>query len=333
MAGEMRLRLKSWAFAVLLALPPASYAASCTTQAELPVTDRSALTAAGGRLAEAVLQQDYTGLQSALLPEEAQEWGGIREAVEQAAPLVKGGQAQLQNLYLLDATMLTSPQDTQFFCSNATGSLTVTITMRTLPPGRYAVVLADAAGAPLGGQMGLILAWDAANSSAGWKLAGLSVRQGIFDGHDGVWYWSHARDLAKSDQPWSAWFSYEVARLLLLPVDYISSPNLEKLGAEQAEIKGSPQDAFPLSLADGDRTWKIDAVRLDASLRQPDLGVTYESTGVTDPAALRTEAIAVMSSLLKAQPGLRQNFHGLWTYSVKDGKRTPVMELPMGQIP
>jgi hypothetical protein len=61
--------------------------------------------------------------------------------------------------------------------------------------------------------------------------------------------------------------------------------------------------------------------------------VTYESTGVTDPAALRTEAIAVMSSLLKAQPGLRQNFHGLWTYSVKDGKRTPVMELPMGQIP
>jgi hypothetical protein len=159
------------------------------------------------------------------------------------------------------------------------------------------------------------------------------VRQGIFDGHDGVWYWTHARDLAKSDQPWSAWFSYEVARSLLLPVDYLSSPNLEKLGAEQAQIKGSPQDAFPLSLQDGDRTWKIDAVRLDASLRQPDLGVTYESTGVTDPAALRTEAVAVLSALLKAQPALRENFHGLWAYAMKDGKRTPVMELPMGQIP
>lgn len=333
MAEEMRLHLKSWAVAVLLALPAASYAASCTTQAEMPATDRSALTAAGGRLAEAVLGQDFAGLQGALLTAEAQEWDGIREAVEQAAPLVKGGKAQLQNLYLLDATMLTSPQDTQFFCSNANGSLTVTITMRALPPGRYAVVLADAAAAPLGGQMGLILAWDASSAPAGWKLAGLSVRQGVFDGHDGVWYWSHARDLAKSDQPWSAWFSYEAARLLLLPVDYISSPNLEKLGAEQAEIKGSPQDAFPLSLADGDRIWKIDAVRLDTSLRQPDLGVAYESTGVTDPAALRTEAIAVMSSLLKAQPGLRQNFHGLWAYSVKDGKRTPVMELPMAQIP
>jgi hypothetical protein len=74
-------------------------------------------------------------------------------------------------------------------------------------------------------------------------------------------------------------------------------------------------------------------VRLDASLREPDLGVAYETTGVTDPAAIRTEAVAVLSALLKAQPGLRENFHGLWAYAVKDGKQTPVMELPMGQIP
>src|ERR1700677_3482503 len=102
MAGEMRLRLNFWAVAILLTAPAASYAASCTTQAELLPTDRSALTAGGGRLAESVLAQDFAGLQSALLPAEAQEWDGIREAVEQAAPLVKGGQAQLQNLYLLD---------------------------------------------------------------------------------------------------------------------------------------------------------------------------------------------------------------------------------------
>ena len=34
------------------------------------------------------------------------------------------------------------------------GALTVTLTMHALPPGKYAVVLADAAGAPLGGQWG-----------------------------------------------------------------------------------------------------------------------------------------------------------------------------------
>jgi len=340
----MRLSWKVWAAAVLalavLAVPRASRAAgsvSCTTQAELLAPDRSALASAGGRLSQAVVDQDYATLQAALLPAEAAEWDGIRGAVEQAAPLLRGGHVQLRSVYLLEASTLAAPADTQFFCSNRSGSITVTITMRALPPGRYAVVLADAAGAALGGQLGLILAWDPTGATPAWKLAGLSVRQGIFDGHDGVWYWTRARELARSDQshpdPWSAWFCYEAARSLLLPVDFISSPNLEKLTQEQAQIKNSPQDAFPYTIPDGPRTWKIDGVRLDASLHQADLGVTYESTGVTDPAALRTEAGAVLSALLKAQPGLRESFHGLWAYAMRDGKRTPVIELPMAQIP
>ena len=108
---------------------------------------------------------------------------------------------------------------------------------------------------------------------------------------------------------------------------------MEKLGQEQAQIKDSPGEAFPYSLPDGARTWKIDSVHFDPSLRQADLAVTYESTGVTDPAAVRTEAIAVLSAFLKAQPSLRQNFHGLWAYAAKDDKASPVMELPMAQIP
>jgi len=324
----MRLRWEVLTVAGLLALPVASHAANCTTQAELSAPDRDALMAVGTRLSEAVLQQDLTTLQGALLPAEASEWQGIHDAVEQAAPLVKGGQVQLRSAYLLDASSLTAPSDTQFFCSNANGSLTVTMSMRALPPGRYAVMLADAADAQLAGQIGLVLAWDGSS----WKLAGLSVRQGKFDGHDGVWYWSHARELEK-DQPWSAWFSYQAARYLLVPVDFISSPNLEKLSQEQAQIKGSPQDAFPYTLQDGPRTWKIDSVHLDAGLHEPDLGVTYESTGVTDPAAARTEAVAVLSALVKAQPGLKESFHGMWAYAMKDGKRTSAIELPMAQIP
>jgi hypothetical protein len=121
--------------------------------------------------------------------------------------------------------------------------------------------------------------------------------------------------------------------MLLLPVDILSSPNLEKIGSEQTAIKDSPQNAFPLAIPDGPRTWKIDAVRMDPSLLHADLGVAYESLGITDPAAQRTEAIAVLSAFLKTQPGLRENFHGLWAYAVKDGKRTPVLELPMAQIP
>jgi hypothetical protein len=337
----MRVRCGIWPAALVLtvlsAAPSPAHAVNCTTQGELQPQDRNALTALGGRLATAILNQDYGTLQAALLPAEASEWTGIHDSVELSAPLVKGGQIQLRNLYLLDATGLAAPSDTQFFCSNSTGSLTVTMTMRALPAGRYAVVLADALGTPLAGQMGMVLAWDPTGATPAWKLAGLTVRQGNFDGHDGVWYWTRARELVREDQPrtnsWPAWFSYEAARYLLLPVDFLSSPNSEKLAQEQAQIKNSPQDAFPYSLQEGDRTWKIDAVHLDASLHEPDLAVEYESTGVTDPAAVRTEATAVLSALLKAQPGLRTNFHGLWAVAMKDGKRAPVIELPMAQIP
>ncbi len=337
----MRLCLKAFAApALLLALvaaPVPATATSCTTQAELLPQDRDGLAAAGGALARAVAAQDLATLKAALLPSVAHDWDGISSVVQNAAPLMKGGQVQLRSLYLLDATTLTAAADTQFFCTSASGSLTVTLTMRALPPGRYAVVLADTAGAPYAAQLAFILAWD--GPANGWKLGGLTVRPGTLDGHDGVWWWTHARELVKADasnsqtQSWPAWYSYEAARMLLVPVDFLSSPNLEKLSSEQALIKNSPQDAFPLTLPSGDRIWKIDAIHLDPTLLYADLGVVYESTGVTDPAAQRTEAIAVLSTLLKAQPGLRESFHGLWAYAVKDGKRAPVLELPMAQIP
>jgi hypothetical protein len=319
--------------ALLLTTPVASHAATCTTQAALQPQDRSAIAAVGQRLAVAVLQQDEGTLQAALFSGVSQDWSQIRGAVEDGAPLVKGGQAELQEVYLLDASTATAPADTQFFCSNASGSLTVTITMRSLPPGRYAVVLADAAGAPLGGQMGIILVWDPTAVPAGWRLGGLSVRQGIINGHDGVWYWTQARQLALANVAWSAWYSYETARYLLLPVDFISSPNMEKLLQEQSVIKNSPAGSFPLTVTVGDRTWKIDAIHVDTSLHEADLAVVYESIGVNDPAAARTEAMAVLGALLKAHPDLRQNFHGLWAVASRDGKLTPIIELPMAQIP
>jgi hypothetical protein len=331
---SVRLRWIDWIAMFLFGLPAAGFAASCTTQAELTPQDRSTLAAVGERLSEAVLQQDFSTLQGALPPSMASEWEGIRSVAEQAAPLVKGGKVQLRNLYLLDASTLNATSDTQFFCSNTNGSLTVIISMRSLPPGRYALVLADAAGAPLAGQIAIILVWDPNGSQPGWKLGGISARQGMFDGHDGVWYWTRARELAKENMPWSAWFSYEAARYLEIPVDFISSPNLDKLSQEEGQIKGAPiDDVFPYTLQEGSRKFKVNVVRLDTSLHEPDLGVTYESLGVSDPAVAKTEAMAVLSALLKAQPGLRQNFHGMWAYASKDGKVTPVIELPMGQIP
>jgi hypothetical protein len=296
--------------------------------------DRDALAAVVQRLNVAVVQQDPGTLQAALLPAVAPQWDSIREAVEQGAPSVKGGQPQINVMYMLDASANTAPADTQFFCSNADGSMTVTITLGSLPPGHYAVIQSYVMGAAPGAaapgiiaQVTFILGLD----GNAWKLGGVFIRPAMLGGHDGVWYWQRARELAKSDSPWAAYFVYQAARYLLLPVDFLHSPNLEKLDQEQAAIKNAP--TFPYSVNAGDRAFRIDNVHFDASLREPDLGINYETTGVTDPAAQRTEATAVMSAFLKAQPALRQSFHGLWAYALNNGKVTPIMELPMNQIP
>ena len=124
-----QMGLTALAFTVLLVSAPLSHAVSCTTLGELQPPDRNALTTLGGRLATAVVGQDYAMLQGALLPAEAAEWANIHDSVELGAPLVKGGQVRLRNLYLLDAGGLAASADTQFFCSNTSGSLTVTMTI------------------------------------------------------------------------------------------------------------------------------------------------------------------------------------------------------------
>lgn len=327
----MRHFWKLAASSALLLIPAMSRAVTCTSQAELVPADRTALSAIGTQLGQAILTQNYPALQSSLLPSEASDWSSIQSAAQDAQSLMQGGQIKLDNAYVLDATSETAPADAEFFCSGSNGNLMVTITMHQLPPGKYAVILADSAGAPLGGQLGLVLAWDGA-SPGGWKLAGLSAHQGTFDGHDGIWYWNRARSLANAD-PWSAWYCYDLARYALLPVTFLTSPNLQKLDTEQSDLKNSPKNAFPYSIPDGARTWKINSITLDTVLHQADLAVIYESTGVSTPAAQHTEAVAVLSALLKAQPGLRQSFHGLWAVADLNGKQTPIIELPMAQIP
>jgi hypothetical protein len=328
--GLKAMALHATIWMALLLAPAAVFAATCTMPDEMGAPDRTALAAAGAQLAQAIVAQNLAAVKADLYPAEASAWDGIQATAQLAAPLTAGGHIAFRQAFLLDASTQTAAADTQFFCANSNGSMNVTITMRNLPPGKYAVLLADAQGAPQAGQIGLILAWN--GPAAAWQLAGLSARPGTFDGHDGDWYWKHARELARND-PWSAWFDYDAAAYLLLPVDFLSSPNLEKLRQEQQQISPAPPSVLPLTIPAGDRSWKIDSVGIDPSLREPDLGLAYESTGVSDPAALRTEATAVMSAFLKAQPGIRANFHGLWAYAVKNGQRSPVMELPMAQIP
>ncbi len=304
--------------------------AKCTAQAEMSAADRSALGESAARILNAVQGQDYTTLKGVLLTSEAGDWNSIKSEAGRASGLLVGGQVKLRNLYLVDNSAAKATSDMQAFCSSSTGNLTVTITLPGLPPGIYAVILADAVGGKFAGQVGLILAVE----NGMWKLGGISAHEGLLDGHDGVWYWSHARTLAKDQDYFAAAFTYDLANYLLLPVNYIASPNLQKLNQEQAQTLAAvtPPLKYPYTLSDGPRSWQVSAIRIDASLHHADIAIYYESLGTTDPASARTEAVAVMTALLKVQPALRDNFHGFWAYASNNGKPGFAIELPMSEL-
>jgi hypothetical protein len=312
------------------------WGSSCTSEASLQPADRQAILAAGNSIADSVASQKFDQLQASLLPAVLSDWDSIRGAAETAAPILKGGKVYWSDGYLLDATDLKAPADTQFFCSLGDSSVTVTISLRSLPAGRYALLIGDYEGAPLAGQMALILGTDT-TAGGKWKLGGLFVREGALDGHDGVWYWSRARELAAKKASWSAWYTYDAARWLLLPVDFVSSPHLEKLNREQSQLGPDPAETLPIAVvgsgANAGKNWRITALHLDTSLHSEDLALVFEGTGLTDPQAERNEAIGVMSAFLKMRPEVRENFHGLWAYAENDGKRSYAVELAMHDIP
>uniref|UniRef100_E6PZY5 Uncharacterized protein n=1 Tax=mine drainage metagenome TaxID=410659 RepID=E6PZY5_9ZZZZ len=329
-----RFRRIGYAVALLLILASPTQklpAASCTTQGMLTATDREALLAVANPLAEAIATQNTAAVKAALLPAISNDWETIQSVVLRSKPLFEGGQLHWRTMYLLDASDQKTAADTEFFCTNSDSTLTVTVNLHSLPPGRYALMIGDYLNTPLAGQLAFILADD-----HGWKLGGLYAREGALDGRDGVAFWKQARADAKSTDNWSAWFSYDAARWLLLPVEFLASPNLEKLDSEQQQVS-SPMNSLPLVLsgagADAGKSWKLTAVRLDTTLHSADLALTYDGSGITDPVAARAEAVAVMSALLRVHPELRQSFHGLWAYAEKDGRQTFAIEQPMKSIP
>src|ERR1700722_15315453 len=167
--------------AVLFLASPPLWAISCTTQASMQPVDRQALLTAGNSIAGDVAGQNFDQLQASLLPAVIGEWDNIRGVAQGAAPVLKGGKVYWGDGYLLDATDLKAPADTEFFCTNADSAATMTINLRSLPPGRYALLIGDYTGAPLAGQLALILGTTDAGPVGAWKLGGLFAREGALE--------------------------------------------------------------------------------------------------------------------------------------------------------
>jgi hypothetical protein len=173
-----------------------------------------------------------------------------------------------------------------------------------------------------------------------WLLAGFYPKPMTAAGHEGLWYWTQARQMAAEKQPWNAWLYYQAAVNLLQPAGFVNSTHLDKLRTEAATAappalsEGVSVDA-PLVVKAADGTeYHFTGLGADDSLGQASLDITahLHVDATVDPAAARKRNSDAASALLAAYPELRKPFHGVWIYAEVTGQNPFATEQPMAEI-
>lgn len=328
-AGRILLALLT---AILLV--PAARADSCTTEAQMTGTQREDVSRAAKLLVGDVQNGDMTGLRNDTLPAVAADFTGIANSADALKPQIQQAGITVDAIFLFDASQA-SAQGNQFFCTPSGSTMTIVLNFNGLPPGKYALAILHATGVPKPQQISLILA---AGQGGQWKLAGFFSKPMILADHNGIWYWEHAREFARQRDQWAAYFYYQIATFLVVPADFLTSPNVDKLRREAGQVhpQNLPTDQ-PVSIQVSGASFQIAKVDFSADLGPLDCVIHYnpnpqQVAELRNPVEARRQVLALMNSVLASHPGLRSAFHGLWVYADSNGATLFALELPMNQI-
>ncbi len=310
-----------------VSLPASLIAQQCTTQSQMQPAERDTLVQSATALAGLVQSNDSAALKQRTIPQVAQEFAGIAEAVTTTAPHLQGATLQPSSVWILDASKNAAAQDTQFFCNLNRSQADTNFSIPALPPGRYALTVVDAVRGSSPWQLAMLLRQS---STGTWQLAGFFPRATTAAGHDGLWYWTDARTAAGKRQNWTAWIEYNEAERLLKPVGFVGSSHLDQLHEEQGKAappalsNGISPDA-PLVVKAKDGTeYQLTALGPDDSLGgdRIDVAMHYKADPLSDPVAARARNQKAASALVAAYPDLREHFHGVWAFA-ESGNAAP----------
>ncbi len=320
-----------------------THAETCTTQSGLSEPVRNALATAASGLAAKVQANDTAAIRTQTIAEFSKDFGSMQSLISATAPRLAGDSLSVEQVYLLDASDLKknadgSPADAQFFCSLNRSTMEADFLIPSLPTGKYAFAMVNASPASTAppSRLSFLLRQDQGQ----WLLAGFYPKPLAAAGHDGLWYWVQARELAKQKQPWNAWLYYQAATMLLRPADFVLSTHLDKLRTEASAAAppalsdGISVDA-PLVVKGANGTeYHFTSLTVDDSLGQSslDLALRLHLDQPADPAAARKLNSDAMSALLNAYPELRKPFHGVWVFAEATGQSPFASELPMADI-
>ena len=335
--------------AALAAAPATGFAAeTCITQSQMNPAERDALAQAAASLASKIQASDATSVKSLTIAEFQQDFTGMSNEIASTAPKLSGAQAQVEQLYILDASTLTKTAsganpDAQFFCSLNQSPAEAQFLIPQLPPGKYAFAMVRMDSATPW-RISFLLRQDMVSGQPQWLLAGLYPKPLTALGHDGLWYWKQARALSTgtgaAKEPWNAWLYYQEAQSLLQPANFVASSHFDKLQAELGAavppaISGGIGADSPLVVKAADGTeFRFTALTVEdyRGGDKIDVAAHIKVDSVADNAATRKLNVAAISALVAAHPELRKAFHGVWVFADAPGQAPYATALAMNEI-
>jgi len=303
-------------FAVLFAVTALSWRAqaqSCQTLGDLDDATRSAITSVAQRYFDMAAKGDSGSLRQNAIPSIASDFSRIEAAIKDHAKDLGDAKATVKNVFLLTVEGTGPLEHGEFYCGvfgkNGQTANSAVFNLDGLQPGKYAVVLLDAANAKGQSNFSLILEKEGND----WKLGGLYISQGAVGERDVDWYSNQARGYKKNGQLHNAWFYFVEARELATPLSFMATAATDKLydemqGAVPADV---PASGKPVDLAAGGTTYKLTALFPQAVGDDLDLVVTYQVADASNTNQAYQSNVAVIGALVAKFPEIRGAFGGI----------------------
>jgi hypothetical protein len=308
--GSIRwLRRLGFVSLAALAMTPGLLGQTCSSGADLDAATKTALDTAAKQFLDMSKNGDVAGLKANSIPAITGDFGSIEQAVVTNKPYLAEGQAAITGTYLLDASDAKAPLPrAEFYCGIYNSADRLAFFIPNLPPGRYAIVIQK-----VNGKDPITLTLILQNMGGGWKLAGYYPRLDSVGGHDAQWYLTKARDFKTRGQSHNAWFYYLTAWDLSAPVNFMSTPQLDKIADEMQSARPAdmPSDSAPLSLSANGKVFKVTelaAVPVDNNL---DLRVRYVNPDAGNSGVAFQDNMAVIKAIVAKYPEVRDAFNAV----------------------
>lgn len=289
-------------------------AESCLTSSDMDATTRTALTNTALRYFDLIAKGNTASLRQNSISSLAGDFSGIEGTVKENQPALATAKATVRPPFLLQQDGSAAVPRAEFFCGvfgkNGQTSDSAEFSLNGLAPGKYAVAILDAPSVKGAYTVSLILVQQGSD----WKLGGLYIKAGEFNGHDSNWFITRAHDFQSKGQAHNAWLYDLVARSLVSPLPFMSTATTDKLYDDSQKLQPAdfPADGKTADLSSGtgtgSTTYKLTALFPDVVGSDLDLIVKYQVADVSNTNQTYQSNVAVMKALVTRYPELRDAF-------------------------